>query len=276
MLAGTDYLLLILLGFVAGGSSGLLGIGGSVVMIPGLVLMFGSDRQHLYQASAMIANFFVIAPAVVRHYQAHATLSRVVRWTVPSAILGAVAGVHISDLPAFRGAGQGYLQIGFAIFLSYVVAYNVWKLWGGLRMPTVEQHRPERLSRLVIVLLVGLPAGLLAGILGVGGGLYAVPVQQVGLRIRLANAIANSATTILYSSIVGALVKNYTLSQHGFHVSQSVLLSACLIPSAMVGSWLAAGKVHQWPVSAIRVIFVIVMAYSAVKVLLAGWAQVHA
>jgi uncharacterized protein len=276
MLSGIDYVLLVLLGFIAGCSGGLLGIGGSVVMIPGLVLMFGPERQHLYQAAAMIGNFFVIAPAVVQHYAAGATLSRVVRWTVPSAVAGAIAGVLLSDLPLFHGNGQGYLQIGFAVFLAYAIIYNLWRLWSRVRMPPVDQHRAARWSRLVMVLLVGLPSGLLAGVLGIGGGLYAVPVQQVALRIRLTNAIANSATTILYSSIVGAVVKNYTLSQHGFQVRESLLLAACLIPSAMIGSWVAAGKVHRWPVSAIRVVFVVVLAYAAVRVFLAGWGQVHA
>lgn len=269
-----DYLLLIIVGFLAGISAGLLGIGGSVVMIPGLVFIFGADRQHLYQAAAMIANFFVIAPAVVRHWRVKATLWPVVRLTVPSSIIGAVAGVYASDLPMFRRGGQGYLQIAFAIFLVYVVLYNLWRLRPSSAVQRTDQHEPPRLSSTLIVLLVGLPAGLLAGLLGIGGGLFAVPAQQMVLRIRLPNAIANSAATILCSSIVGAAVKNYHLSEHGFTPGDSMMLAACLIPSAMIGSWLAAAKVHQWPVSAIRVVFVVVLAYSAVKVFLAGCGQV--
>ena len=80
------YLLLIALGLVAGGSGGLLGIGGSLVMIPGMILLFGAegrqagqDPQHLYQAAAMIVNFFVVLPAVVRHSQARATIPFVIR-----------------------------------------------------------------------------------------------------------------------------------------------------------------------------------------------------
>lgn len=271
-----DYLLLIIVGFVAGVSAGLLGIGGSVVMIPGLVLIFGGGQQHLYQAAAMIVNFFVIAPAVVRHRQAKATLWPVIRLTIPSSIIGAVAGVYASDMPVFRRGGQGYLQIAFALFLVYVVLYNLWRLQRGPVVRRTDGRGPLRFSSVLIVLLVGLPAGLLAGLLGIGGGLFAVPAQQMALKIRLPNAIANSAATILCSSIVGAAVKNYHLSEHGFTVSQSVMLAACLIPSAMIGSWVAAAKVHQWPVAAIRVVFVVVLAYSAVKVFLAGWGQVAA
>ncbi len=35
---------------------GLLGLGGSTIMIPALVMVFG-ENQHLYQAAAMICNF---------------------------------------------------------------------------------------------------------------------------------------------------------------------------------------------------------------------------
>ncbi len=269
-----DYLFLIIVGFFAGISAGLLGIGGSVVMIPGLVLILGGSGQHLYQAAAMIANFFVIAPAVVRHWRVNATLWPVIRLTIPSSIIGAVAGVHVSDLPLFRSGGQGYLQIAFSLFLIYVVAYNLWRLRPGAAVQPADEQGPPRLSSTLIVLLVGLPAGLLAGLLGIGGGLFAVPAQQIILKIRLPNAIANSAATILCSSIVGAAVKNYHLAEHGFSVTQSLLLAACLVPSAMIGSWVSAAKVHQWPVSAIRAVFVVVLAYSAVKVFLAGWGHV--
>ncbi len=273
------YLLIVLLGLVAGGAGGLLGIGGSLVMIPGLVLMFGASRaggdvQHLYQAAAMIVNFFVVAPAVIRHGQAKATQSAVVRWTIPSAIVGAVGGVYVSEMSIFKGGGQGYLQIAFSVFLVYVVLYNLQKLRSGRRLNPMDEAAAKRLSRVLIVLLVGLPAGLLGGLLGIGGGLVAVPAQQVGLRIPLRNAIANSAATILWSSVVGAAVKNYHLSDHGHAVGQSLQLAVCLIPSAMVGSWYTAARVHRWPVSIIRVVFDVVLAYCGRRMFLAGWSQV--
>ena len=93
-MSATDVLLLILVGLVAGGSGGLLGIGGSVVMIPGMVFLFGSEQQlgrepqHLYQAAAMIVNFFVMLPAVWQHWRAKAPLRSVTRWMVPSTIVG--------------------------------------------------------------------------------------------------------------------------------------------------------------------------------------------
>jgi hypothetical protein len=269
-----DYLWLAILGLAAGASGGLLGIGGSVVMIPGMVLLFGSAQQHLYQASAMIVNFFVVAPAVLQHRQAHATLRPITRWTVPSAVVGSIAGVYLSELKVFKGSGQGYLQITFALFLAYAIVYNLVRLRSKHRLPRMGEADAARLSKTKIVGLVGLPAGLAGGLLGVGGGLMAVPTQQVFLKVPLTNAIANSASTILWSSVVGAIVKLWHLSDHGFRPAQSCLIAACLIPSAMLGSWITSQKVHQWPVGVIRTAFALLMAYCGAEIFLAGWLQI--
>ena len=47
-----DYLVLVIIGIVMGLFGGLLGIGGSVSMIPAMVIFFKGD-QHLYQAAAV-------------------------------------------------------------------------------------------------------------------------------------------------------------------------------------------------------------------------------
>ncbi|OWY66899.1 hypothetical protein B7486_34170 [cyanobacterium TDX16] len=269
------YFWLVIIGLAGGASGGLLGIGGSVVMIPGMVLLLGPDKQHLYQAAAMIVNFFVVGPAVLRHTQARATLRPVTRWTIPSAIVGAVAGVYVSELSVFHGSGQGYLQIVFAVFLAYVVAYNLLRLRSGQRFPKMTEEDSAKLSKSLIVAVVGLPSGLLGGLLGVGGGLVAVPAQQVALRIPLTNAIANSASTILWSSIVGAIAKNSRLTEHGFTIRESLLLALCLVPSAMIASYFTAAKVHRWPVRVIRYAFVALLVYCAYLLATKGWGQVQ-
>lgn len=272
----TDYLLLVLIGLIAGGSGGLLGIGGSLVMIPGMVFLFGPRQQHLYQAAAMIVNFFVMLPAVRQHWRAKAALRPVTRWMIPSTIVGIVIGVYASELGVFRGTGQGYLQIIFAVFLLYVVLYNLYRLRSASRLPPMDEAGAARLSKALIIAAIGLPTGLLGGLLGIGGGLFAVPAQQVVLKMPLPKAIANAAGTIVWSSVLGAAVKNYHLAEHGFQVRQALLLALCLIPSAMVGSWYTAAKVHRWPVSVIRIVFVVVLTYCGWEMFQKGWGLVSA
>lgn len=268
-----DYFGLAVLGLVAGASGGLLGIGGSIVIIPGLVLLRGGQGQHLYQAAAMIVSFFVVAPAVWRHRQAGAIQGEITRWTIPSAAAGAVGGVFLSELPVFHGSGQGYLQLCFTGFILYALVYNLGRLWR-TRSLIARVERPLRLNRPAIVALVGLPAGLMGGLLGVGGGIYTVPAQQVWLGVRLRNAVANSSATILVSSVIGATCKNAALWRHGYALSQSLMLAAVLIPSAVVGSWVTSARVHRWPTRGIRVALAILLIYCGVRMTLVGLKQV--
>ncbi|NUQ45948.1 MAG: sulfite exporter TauE/SafE family protein, partial [Phycisphaerae bacterium] len=85
-----DVAWLLALGLMAGWVGGLIGVGGSIVMIPGLSLWFGGGALHLHQAAAMLVNFFVVAPAVLQHRRAGAIAPRVVRWTIPGAVAGAL------------------------------------------------------------------------------------------------------------------------------------------------------------------------------------------
>lgn len=270
-----DYIMLLPIGLLAGACGGLLGIGGSVVMIPAMCLLAGPQQQHLYQAVALIVNFFVVAPAVIRHRQAGATLRPVTRLMVPGAMVGVVAGVYLSDLPVFHDQGQGYLQIGFAAFLGYAFVQNLLRLRSRRRGVQRSASDAARLSKAAIVALVGIPTGLVGGLLGVGGGLVAVPAQQAVLNLRLPTAIANSATTILCSSVVGAVLKNAHLSQHGFSWRQAIFMSLCLIPTATIGAWYAAAKVHRWPVRVIRAIFAVLLLYCGVRLLAMGIEQVR-
>src|SRR5688572_28197902 len=65
---------LLALGLVAGALGGMLGIGGSIIMIPVLTLLLHRNH-HVSQAVAMIVNVFVSFPAVWQHHRADA-----VRW----------------------------------------------------------------------------------------------------------------------------------------------------------------------------------------------------
>ena len=91
-----DALWLALIGLLAGACGGLLGIGGGIVMIPAMTEVFGPD-QHLYQAAAMIVNFFVVVPAVYQHVRAGAVDRSAVRRLIPLGPVAVVAGVALSE-----------------------------------------------------------------------------------------------------------------------------------------------------------------------------------
>lgn len=256
------------LGLVAGTLGGMLGVGGSVVMIPGLTIILGYN-QHLYQAAAMVANVAVSVPAMMRHYQAGAMTPGPLRWILSAATVFVLAGVWLSNIELFRGS-QGGLWLGrvLAVFLVYVGWANlrqiIWPGGGVFSEPQgAEQHSmagvPWRGSA------VGTLMGLNAGLLGVGGGAIAVPLQQVFLRLPLRSCIANSSAVICVSAALGAVYKNATLGQHGYDWHDSIVLALVLSPTCWLGGHCGAVLTHRLPVRQVRAAFVGLMALAALK-----------
>lgn len=251
-------------GLFAGVLGGLLGVGGSIIMIPGMQIILGPN-QHLYQASAMMVNVAVAVPSARRHYRSGVVLGPIVRWLIPAAIVGVVVGVFVSNIEAFAGRYSVRLGKIFAIFLAYVVVYNVWRVAQHKKvMPAMDNEAARRVPP-ALTALVGAGMGFVAGLLGIGGGALAVPAQQIFLRLPLKNAIGNSALTMVFSAIIGAIYKNATLGSHHYQFSQSVLIAAMLIPSAFIGGGIGARLTHALPRLPVRIAFMLLMVAAAWK-----------
>ena len=265
--AQMEYGILAIVGLLAGVLGGLLGIGGSVVMIPAMVAVFASQdagvpKIQQYQAAAMIVNFLLIGPSVLRHARARAIRWGVWRWLAPAALVGIALGVGASRLPVFTGANQHIMRIVFGAFLIYVAAYNVWKLC--VSAPPTDDPVDPATAAPWKTLCVGLPMGFSAGLLGIGGGALSVPAQQIFLHVPLRNAIATSATTILSIAWFGAIIKNVSLGDDGT-ILRSLTLAAVLAPTAMIGSYFGGHLTHTLPLRTVRLAFIVLMLVSAAK-----------
>jgi len=266
------------LGLAAGTLGGMLGVGGSVLMIPGLVFILGRPtgvEQHLYQAAAMIANVAVSVPAALRHRRAGAMTPAALRWMLPAALGCVVLGVWLSNLPVFAGQDGGtWLGRLLAVFLVYVIVVNVQKLRQPSASPSTGPSNTEDLSGATPQrgLTVGAVMGTLAGLLGIGGGAVAVPLQQTLMRLPLRRCIANSSAVICVSAAVGAIYKNATLARwpvpdgaEPITWGQGITLALLLAPTAWAGGRLGASLTHRLPLRAIRGAFVALMVVAAWK-----------
>lgn len=258
------------IGLMAGTLGGLLGVGGSVIMIPALTAIFGPE-QHLYQAAAMAVNVGVAVPAAWRHHGAGAARRDVLRAMLPAAVVAVLAGVGLSNL--FQGeAAERWLKRLFALLLAYVVWVNIARLRreiagrhhaaSGETPAAAASSRPAARSASAGV---GGVMGLTAGLLGVGGGAIAVPLQQIALRLPLRSCIANSAIVMVFSAAIGAVMKIATLPGHGVAPRDALLLAALLAPTAILGGRLGASLTHRLPLWQVRLAFVALMIAAALK-----------
>jgi uncharacterized membrane protein YfcA len=257
-----DLIALVLIGLFAGYFGGLLGVGGSIIMIPAMTEVVGPD-QHLYQAAAMIVNFFVVVPAVIQHARAGAIEWTTVGKLLPLAALAVVLGVGVSELGLFAGAGEAYLRAIFGLFLFAMCLVELYRLFRPGRNHESD-HLPPRLGW-GLALGIAIPVGLVAGTLGVGGGILAVPLQRRFLKVPIRNAIANSAALIIATSLIGASCKNYAYMADNAGSAAPFLLAVVLIPMAVLGSWIGSRMTHKLPVRVIKTAFLLLMILAAVR-----------
>ena len=265
-----SYILLVFVGLAAGVLGGLLGIGGSSVMLPAMVWILGAsadgvEQIHQYMAAAMIVNFLLILPSVAAHLRNRAVWPKVWKVLAPSALAGIIVGVQVSYF--FDKARAKYLRWSVGVFFVYVVLDNLRRMVKPSLTAGTTRERVEALGSWRKV-AIGFPMGVIAGLLGIGGGSLAVPGQQLALKMPLRNAIANSAATIASVSWLGAIVKNAQLGPHGT-VARSLALAACLAPTAMVGSYIGGHLTHRLPLRIVRTAFVGIMVLAALKMF--GW-----
>lgn len=253
------------IGLAAGALGGMLGIGGSIIMIPALALILGPN-QHLYQAAAMIVNIFVAIPATIHHARAGAVRLDVGWRMIVPATICIVLGVALSD--QLDGI---VLQRIFGMFLIYIVLFNAARL---IRPQPEPKHGEQRVG-MVSCGFVGVMMGFLAGLLGIGGGGIAVPLLQRVCNLPLRQCIATSSAVMCLTSIVGAVRKNATIHQHVdvqkagtmLTIDDSFLIAICLIPTAILGGMVGARLAHALPLWWVRLAFTLLMCWACLEML---------
>jgi len=182
---------LLALGLAAGVLSGLFGIGGGVVMVPALIAIFGFDilDANAISLAAMLLPVGILG--VIAYYRAgYVDFKKSLLIS-----LGLVAGSFFGAKIAMN-IGEGLLAKLYAGLLLYVaVGYlDIPSLIRKKRSgPTATQ--PPRGSAWAFILL-GIFAGVIAGMFGKGGGLIIVPALVTMFRFDSKTAAATSLTAL--------------------------------------------------------------------------------
>jgi len=267
---------LLLIGVGAGVLGGLLGIGGGLVMIPAMVLVFGDrvygeNSFHLFKLAALSTAVVLSIPAVRQHVLARAIVPAFVKAIIPFGLLGAIAGVGLGRL--FADEHTVILRRTFGAFMLLAVAGNVWQRRRRARSPEAIGPRscpsPSRWGR--IGAIVGLPAGIVSGLLGVGGGVWAVPSQHFGLGVRLPSAIANSACMIVALAAGAAGLQSVAIANlHDTQlpVWQGLWLALWLSPGAVIGGSIGGRLTHTLPVDLLRNVFYALLVVTGLRLML--------
>jgi uncharacterized membrane protein YfcA len=212
-------------GFGAGILSGLFGVGGGIVTTPAVNTLLGGTAIQ-----AIATPLPVILPtSLVGAYtyaKAGEVSVRAARWAAVPGVGGAIAGALLTEV------ANAHLLL---LVTAALIAITAVQVIAGRepRTPWVRGRTPGwRYAA------IGLVAGVVSGLLGVGGGIVMVPAFTVWVGMPLRRALGTSllviAVLVIPGTVVHALLGN---------VDWAIFLALTLgvVPGARIGARIALG-----------------------------------
>ena len=246
---------ILLIGALTGLLSGLLGIGGAAILVPGMVDILGMSQHR-----ATGTSLFVIIPSAFFSAIVYA-LNGQMDWPLVAlfsltAVLGATLGAR-----ATARISAANLRRLFGIFLLFVAARTLIPGGTSAADRAIDVNLLTQPSVLTIGQgLLGLVAGFLSGLLGIGGGQVLTPgmVFLFDFPQKLAQGI--SIAFIVPTAFSGAL----THYRRGNVAPQVGLV---LVPASVVTSLLGAWIAQRADATNLRYGFGIFLIYAATRML---------
>jgi uncharacterized protein len=182
------------LGAVAGVLAGLFGVGGGVILVPGMVLLMRLP-QHVAHATSLVA-ILVTAPFAVLGFALDGSVAYAAGGaTAFGVVVGAVAGAGL-----MHRISPTRLRQGFAVLLLLVAVRMLLPVSGeGTALAAADDP-----VALALYALLGLAAGVLSALMGVGGGVIMVPAFVLLFGLSQHTAEGTSLLVIVPTALMGA------------------------------------------------------------------------
>ncbi|WP_067243290.1 sulfite exporter TauE/SafE family protein [Microbacterium resistens] len=212
------------IGLAAGLLSGLFGVGGGTVIVPLLVLLLGFD-QRLAAGTSLAAIVPTATVGVVSY-----AVSGSVAW-MPALLLaaGAVVGAQIGTrlLPRISQTALRWFFVGFLV----IVIVSLF-----LVIPSRDAALELTWATGPLLVVVGLLTGVMAGLIGVGGGVIVVPVLMLGFGTSDLIAKGTSLLMMIPTAVSGT-IGNIRHQNVDLLAAGLIGLAACT--TTALGAWLA-------------------------------------
>lgn len=240
---GLDFVL----GLVLGCLGGLFGIGGGLLAIPALGVLFGLDQQ-LAQGTALVMVVPNVLLALRRYHQRN-------RIDPGQAAVLAVTGLLCAFLASSLALriDAAHMRTAFVVFLLVLAGYLL------LRQRSEAQPREET-PGLPWFAALGLGAGSLGGLFGVGGGVLATPVLTS--LFGFTQVVAQGLALALAAPSTAVALGTYAL--HG-HVDWR--MGACLAAGGLLSISWGVRLAHALPERALRFAFSLFLVVCALLLL---------
>ncbi|WP_332604225.1 sulfite exporter TauE/SafE family protein [Acinetobacter sp. ESBL14] len=193
-----ELIIYLLIGAIAGFAAGLFGVGGGLIIVPILYIVFTQMNydpnviMHIAVGTSLATIIVTSISSVMAHHKKGAVLWPVFRNLAPGLVLGSFLGAGVADLMS----GQ-HLQLVIGVFAVWM-AYKMFR--GANAVVDPNRHLPSA----ALQLATGGGFGVASAIFGIGGGSLTVPyLNRHGVVMQ--KAVATSAACGLPIAVAGAL-----------------------------------------------------------------------
>lgn len=252
------------LGAIAGFLAGLFGVGGGLVLVPMLLLLFDAQHfpvehvMHLALGTSMATILFTSLASMRKHHQHGAVNWRVVGNITPGILLGTVFGALLAASIPTLGLG-----IFFALFVYFVAAQILLDK---------RPHASRQLPGMQGMTAVGTFTGWISSLVSIGGGTVIVPFL-VWCNVPLRNAIGTSAAIgfpVAVGGTLGYIFTGMNIPALPDHTLGFVYLPALLwvALASITTAPLGAKATHHMKIGLLRKLFAVLLIALATKLLL--------
>ncbi len=287
-LTSANYFLVVGLGLLVGLLSGLFGVGGGFLMTP-LLMMIGIPPTV---AAATDANQIVAASAsgTFAHWRLGNVDFKMGLYLLIGGFVGGAVGVHIIKILRATGGADFLIKMTYVIMLGVVGTFMFFESLHALRKQKAAaanggetksakpaQKKAGLLSSLpmqtyfeksgvthsaLVPLGLGIFVGILAAIMGVGGGFLMVPVMIYMLRMPMHVVVGTSLFQIMFTCTEVTFLQSY--SNHTVDFLLAILLLVGSVFGAQIGTKLGK-KLHG---DQLKILLAIIVLAVTVKIIL--------
>jgi uncharacterized membrane protein YfcA len=268
----------LLISLCSGALGAMLGLGGGVFLVPLLVFLF-KVPIHLAAGASIIAVLATSSGATVNYVKNDITNLRLGIFLELATTIGAITGAFLTTI-----VNESIIQVVFGLVLFYAAIAmhsqirkldrswvakpndklaEMFHLNGSYYDVARGQNIEYGVSNTPITLGISYVAGVVSGLLGIGGGGIKVPVMNALSNIPIKAAIATSSFMIGVTAAVSSLV----YMNNGFC---DVFLTAPVVLGSLIGSFIGAKMTYRVKGVTLKKVFTVVLAILAALMIVSG------
>ena len=258
--------------FIAGIIGSLLGLGGGIILVPALTILFDMPMHEAIGVSfiGVLVNSSSSSLVYIKNRITDIRLSSILELgAVTGSIIGAYTALLIDSnvLSAVFGVVLGYVAIDMYRKLKKNSEDNNIKSRSDDEREYFDESTNKTITYSVIRekegTILSIIGGIFSGLLGLGGGAIFVPIMNRIMKVPIKVAIATSSFMIGVTSLVGALI----FFNNGFI---DVVIASPIILGIFFGAQIGSRVNKVIDKQILTNIFCLVLIYIAVRMIING------